>query len=121
MAGGESSVVILERVGIIGGETARKWERVNGKGKTTAGRAMNERTGEMKWVSGWDSIPQFAVSLYIICIYVKRRLAPFNYPVPPPGTPAQQSWKWATSTADAWSANIPAPYQPDTIVVLDKP
>jgi hypothetical protein len=41
--GRKSGVAVVGRVGIIGGETAGEWERVKEKGKTCAGRPLNER------------------------------------------------------------------------------
>lgn len=44
-----------------------------------------------------------------------------NEPVPPPGTPAEQSWKWATSTAGAWTDDVNDLWKPVKIKVYDKP
>jgi hypothetical protein len=47
-----------------------------------------------------------------------------NEPLPYPGAPSDQSWKWATSTAGDWANNLWLPgtgIMPVTIKVYDKP
>jgi cell wall-associated NlpC family hydrolase len=44
-----------------------------------------------------------------------------NEPPPPPGTPAQQTWKFAVSEAGKWADNVPNELKPITIKVFKKP
>lgn len=65
---GERILRIFGHVDIIGGETARKWEPFKGKGKMYAGRQLNEKTGKMTWVHGWNEVLRFIVYLFLYAL-----------------------------------------------------
>ena len=72
--------MILGRAGIIGGERRGNGGGLNGNGKTTAGRHLRERTGEMEWVSGWEYVLWSVVSRYSLLsrFFLEKGLEPMT-------------------------------------------